>query len=155
METQLPKITVEKLQIKDLEWFVEVAATRMLLEELKRPELLNEDHIYRVSHYGMTSGTCLVAKIDNTPIGAIGAILAPNMFNPDIKTLVEIFWYVLPEYRKGRAGAMLLMAFEDLGGEVADESTLSLLGTSEIASSSLERRGWYAGEVAFRKQYKE
>lgn len=155
MGTQLPKITVEKLQVKDLEWFVEVAATRMLLEELKRPDLLNEDHIYRVSHYGMTSGTCLVAKSDEKPVGAIGAILAPNMFNPDIKTLVEIFWYVLPEHRNTRAGAMLLNAYDDMGREVADEATLSLLDSSEVNRASMGKRGWMVGEVAFRKQYKE
>lgn len=155
MEMQLPKITVEKLVVKDLEWFVEIAATRMLLEELKRPELLNEDHLYRLSHYGMTSGTCLVAKSDGVPIGAVGAILAPNMFNPDITTLVEVMWYVLPEYRNTRAGALLLKSFEELGKELADESTLSLLESSVVNRQSMLKRGWHVGEVAFRKQYKE
>jgi hypothetical protein len=74
------------------------------------------------------------------------------LFNPDIKTLAEIFWYVSPEHRQTRAGALLLLAFNKKAEEVADEATLSLLSSSEIKIESLEKRGFLLSEFAFRKE---
>jgi len=149
----LHNITIETLTVDDLSWFVNVAAVKMLTDEVKREELINISNIYKIVEQGMTTGTVLVAKSNGVCVGGIGGLLVPNLFNPTITTLVEIIWYVLPEYRRGRAGFMLLMAFDKLASEVADEVTLSVLDSSEVKIDSLEKRGFFLGELAFRKQY--
>lgn len=153
METPLRSFIVEELTEKDLKWFVEVAAVNMLIYEVRRPELVHMDNLYRLANLGMTGGTAFIVKCKGENAGALGSILLPNLFNPNIKTMAEIFWYVLPEYRMTRAGAMLLNAFNKKASEISDESTLCLMGSSEINIKTLEKRGFHLGEYAFRKAY--
>lgn len=146
---------VVELSISDLEWFVETAAVQMLTEELQRPELVNIENLYKLADIGMNSRTAFIVKKDDVNIGALGAIVVPNLYNPDFKTLAELFWYVLPEYRKTRAGLLLLNAFDARAKEIADDATMSLLPSSDVASKSLERKGFKLSEFGFRKTYGE
>lgn len=155
MEIQLPKITVESLKEQDLDWFIHTAAVNMLVDEVGRPELVNFTDLYKLAHIGMNSETAFVAKEDGVCIGALGGLLLPNLFNSNITTLAEVFWYVLPDYRNSRAGFLLFDAFNKRAEQCADEATLSLLGSSVVNVNSLEKRGFKMGEFAFRKQYKE
>lgn len=151
METQLHKITVEALKEEDMVWFVETAAVNMLRYELKREELVNLDGLYDLAYLAMDTGTAFVAKSDGVCVGAIGGLLIPNLFNPKLTCLAEVFWYVLPEYRQSRAGLLLLKAFSDKGEASADETSLSLLGSSQLKVATLEKRGFMLSEFAFRK----
>lgn len=151
METKLPKYTVDKLSFEMLPWFVEVAAVNMLKDELKKPELVHLPELYRLAKVGMDWGTAFVVYDGSVPVGALGAILTDNLFNPEYKTLAEIFWYVLPEYRETRAGFLLLQAFENRGKEIAYDMTLSLLPQSPVNIKALEKRGFAFEELSFRK----
>ena len=153
MEMQSPKITVEHLEEQDLQWAVDTAAYRMLTEELGRPELFNREHLFLVVKKGMDEGTVFVAKEGETPVGMLGALLFPSLFNPEIVVLAEVMWWVNPDHRKSRAGALLLKAFDDLGTLLKCEKTLSILPSSEINVQSLEKRGYLLEEYAFRKRY--
>ena len=146
---------VEVLQEADLLWFSEVAAVNMLTYELQRPELICLPQIYTLALKGMESKTAFVVKQDDEPVGALGGILVPNLFNPELTTLAEIFWYVPPEYRNTRVGGMLLLELERAGEELADEITLSLLPSSTIKMETLEKRGFKLSEFGFRKQIGE
>jgi GNAT superfamily N-acetyltransferase len=148
------QIQLHNLSELDLEWFVETAAVNMLIDELNRPELLNLDQQYLLANKGLVDKTAFVVKQDGINIGALGAILVPNFFNPNIITLAEVFWYVLPEYRNTRAGVLLLKAFEERAGEIADDATLSLLPSSIVNYSSITKRGFIMEEVSFRKSIK-
>lgn len=139
------------LTLDDYVWGVEVAATRMILEEVKRPELLNKERLYFLVDKMIEDGTAIIAKDGNKPVGVIASLLVPNTFNPELKTLAEVIWYVLPEYRNTRAGALLLKAHSERAAEVADETTLSLLPTSLVKFDSLEKRGYHLEEFNFRK----
>lgn len=141
---------VELLTYDDLVWAVEVAATRMLTEEVKRPELIHKETLYKLVEKAIIDETALVVK-NEKPIGMIGGLLFPNMFNPNRTTLVEVMWWLNPDYRKTRAGVMLLNEFIKLGDEVADETTLSLLSTSPVNHASLEKRGFTLEEYSFRR----
>ena len=151
MEIQLPKTIVEVLTEDYLPWFVEVAAVNMLEDEVGRPELVNLEALYHLARQGMETKTAFIAKNGYTPVGAIGGLLIPNIFNPRFTSLVEVFWYVLPQYRNTRAGLLLLNAFTEVGGDLADETTLCLLNDSELRIKTLEKRGYMMSEFAFRK----
>lgn len=151
METQSHKVEIEVLSDESLDWFVNVAAVDMLRNEVERPELINIAQLTHLATLGKNDGTAFVSKIDNKYTGAIGGLLLPNIFNPDLKALSEVFWYVLPEYRNTRSGLLLLDAFDKCGQEKADETSMCLLMGSPIATKSLEKRGFEMKEIAFRK----
>lgn len=151
METQSLKVEIEVLSDKSLDWFVNVAAVSMLREEVKRPELINIEQLNKLAIMGMGAGTAFVSRIGNSYTGAIGGILTPNLFNPDLICLAEIFWYVLPEYRNTRSGLMLLNTFDACGQEKADETNMCLLVESPVSIKSLEKRGFEMKEISFRK----
>lgn len=142
--------TVEILTYKDVVWSVEVAAVRMLTEELGRPELVNRPHLYSLADKIIQEKTATICKKNGEPVGILASLLVPNTYNPEIKTLAELFWYVIPEARKGRAGALLLEAHINMAKNIADEATLSTLGSSEVNPKTLTRKGFIHEENAYR-----
>lgn len=126
----------------------------MIVNELKRPDIINKEQLYFITYQMADGGTAFVAKCDDVPVGALGSMLIPHFYNPNLKVLSELFWYVNPEHRQTRAGIMLLNAFDDLGKEIADEATLSLLTSSQVNSKTFGKRGFVATEYAFSKRYK-
>lgn len=154
MGTAMSKYTVHTLTDKDMEWFIHTAAINMLEQELKHPELVNVPHLYALTEKVIREGTAFVVKCDDICIGALAAVLVPNMYNPDIMTFAELFWYVLPEYRNTRAGLLLLSAFGKKGEECADYSAMSLLGSSEVNFETMGKRGYCLTEYAFLKEHR-
>lgn len=140
-------IRVEILTPEYKDWFVNVACVRMLTEEVKRPELVNIDHLYSLLDRTM----CLVALKEDIPIGATAFTITPNLYNPNIVSLVELFWYVLPEYRKTRAGFLLIKELENTASQIANDLIISILPHSDINIKSLEKRGYKLEEYALRK----
>lgn len=151
----MTEYSVDLLTLEDYVWSVEVAGVRMLTDEVQRPELINRKNLYLLVDKMIADGTAFVCKYRGQPVGALGALLVPNTFNPDITTMAEIIWYVLPEYRNGRAGALLLKAYNELAEQVADECTLSLLSTSQVKTGTLLSKGYKLEEMCYRKQIKE
>jgi len=152
METQSHRYEVKAVDENSITWFVEVASINMLQNELCRPELICIPTLYSLANRGMESGTAFVVYLNDKPVGAIGALIVPNLFNPLITTLAEVFWYILPEARNTRAGFLLLKRLEERAKEVADELTLSLLAAGDVNIDTLEKRGFYFEELGFRKK---
>lgn len=147
METQL-------LNEEHLEWFVEEAAVAMLTREVCRPELVNIPHLYSLAKTTMQQGTSWIVLDKEKPVGALGSLLVPNTYNPELTSLVELFWYVTDECRMTRAGFLLFKTFEQKAKESADEAVLSLLFSSKVRTETLEKRGFIMEELAFRKRFK-
>lgn len=146
--------TARVAEERDSKWIEEVAAVNMLCEELLRPELVNPVRIKQLVAKGIAEKTCFIAEKDGEPVGVLGAFITENLFNPDIKVLSEIFWYVLPEYRQTRAGILLFKLFDVTAKQIANEATLSILiASSEINIDSLEKRGFKLNEFAFSRRY--
>lgn len=154
METRLHNITVEPLDMDDVDWFIETAAVNMLVDELKRPELIHLPTMYTLAFQGIMDKTHFVAKCDGVCIGALASLIVPNMFNPSIITLAEVFWYVLPEWRQSKAGSMLLAALEATGSLLANDTTLSTLPSTGAVTKLLESEGFRMEEYGFRKRNK-
>lgn len=126
----------------------------MILDELKRPELINPKQLYTIAAKAIEDQTAFVVRSGDKCVGAVGGMIVPNILNPNITTLAEMMWYVLPEYRNTRAGALLFYAFDERGS-YADEITFSLLPSSAINVNTLEKRGYMLSEYGFRKQIGE
>lgn len=144
------------MQPEDFPWCAEVAAVKMLREEVKRPELINTRILYLIVKKMYEDKTGLVAFDGDTRVGCLGGYLSPNLFNPELATLSELIWWVHPDYRKTRVGAMLLAEYDKMAKNTeAYDGTFSLLPHSPINFKSLEKRGYAVAEQAFRKVFKE
>lgn len=141
--------TVELLTNRDIKWAIEVAGKNMVTQELGRPELYNRERFLELTNIMVRDNSAFIAKKNGAPVGCIGALLSPNLFNPKFTTLAEILWYVVPAARNTRVGALLLNEYQKLCDEVADEATLCLQTTTQVNNESLQKRGWKLQETAF------
>lgn len=92
----------------------------------------------------------LIAEtMEDQPVGLICGSLSPHIFNPGIKVLQELFWWVAPAYRSGRAGLLLLKEFNRIGRECADWIIMSLLAGSPVKAETLTRYGFVFREQSF------
>lgn len=148
--------TVEDLTARDYQWAVQVAAKNMIIEEVKRPDLYNMQQFELLANLMLQQKTVVIAKMNGRPVGVIGALVNPNVYNPNVMTMAEILWYVLPEHRGGRAGYLLLKAIKEKADDLADELTLSTLAQSAVNDASLARMGFeFAERAYFYKSRKE
>lgn len=148
METK--EYNLVNLDSRNYKWFTEVAAVRMIVEEYKEPRLVNPSRINELVDLMLKGSTAWVVEKNNNPIAALGALGLPNSLNPSISCLAEIFWYVLPEHRNGRAASLLLNKFCEESNKY-DESSLSLLNDSAAVAKSLKKKGFMLKELGFKK----
>lgn len=141
--------TTEFLSPAHYKWAVQVAGRNMLIHEVKRPDLYNREALEHLANKMMVDGTGILALHDGRPVGAIGGVVMPHIYNPNVTVLAELLWYVLPEYRNGRAGLLLLKAFRKLADEIADEATMSTLPSSDIKEETMAKFGFKFGEKGF------
>lgn len=86
---------------------------------------------------------------EHGPVGFICGLVMPHLFNPKIKCLSEVFWWVRPEYRMSRAGYLLLKEFVKYGKENCDWVTMTIEDQSPVNPDSLIRLGFKNKEKSF------
>lgn len=143
--------SIKIAELADIKWICEVAATKMLVEELNKPQYVDLDRIKELVFAGIGSKSMWIVLKNGLPVGALGALPVPNIFNPRLACLTEIFWWVDKEHRNGKAGLLLLNAFSDEADKY-DEATMSLLTTSRVVEQSLVKRGFSLREYGFHKE---
>lgn len=95
----------------------------------------------------------MVSENDGVPSGFIAGMISPHVFNPKILTLTELFWWVKPDFRGSRAGAMLLNDFVKFG-DSCQWVIMTLENDSPISSESILKRGFKYKEQSFIKENK-
>ena len=95
------------------------------------------------------AGCFFVAEGKDGLLGFIAGILTPHAYNPSIRVLNELFWWVAREWRGTSAGSRLLAAFTEFGQNNADWVVMTLETRSPIDPRSLERRGFKAYETNY------
>lgn len=83
------------------------------------------------------------------PCGFIGGLVTPHLFNEEILTLSELFWWVPESFRRSSVGLRLLDAFLDWGREHVDWITFALEHNSPVREETLSRRGFKQRERAY------
>ena len=133
------------------DWIINHASVRMLEDELKRPDLVNKERLSFLVDKVLEENTMFVAvDNDGLPVGALAYLQVDNLYNPCVKTLAELFWYVDVEVRKTRVGLLLLKAFKEVSEKEGKEAMMSLLPSSNVNFKSLERLGFSLCEYGFR-----
>lgn len=91
----------------------------------------------------------IVAVKDGERAGFIAGMIGPHHFNPDIKHLTEIFWWVPPALRMTGVGAKLFLEFVAFGKANCDCITMTLEKDTGISDAALEKRGFKLTEKAY------
>lgn len=96
--------------------------------------------------------TQFVAIAERGPdrLGLIAGTVSPHPFNPDLRLATELWWWVTPDARGTRAGAMLLDAFDQWADDSdVDWVTFTLEAQSPVRDHTLEKRGYRLMEKQF------
>lgn len=143
------KIRVRQAQLKDIDWIVGQAKEFSVFYGSK---LMIVDEAYAKSGLSalLDQHIILVAESQIGLLGFIVGILGPHPFNPKIKTLSEMLWWVTEPYRHSRAGYLLLKEYIRIGKEKgAQWLTMCSLAASPLNESSLIRRGFRLMERSY------
>lgn len=90
-----------------------------------------------------------IGMLDNTRAGFIAGLVTPHHFNPDIKQLSEILWWVPEEFRSCGVGAKLFKEFVEFGRENCDWITFTMEANTPIDDSILTKTGFRLTEKAY------
>lgn len=91
----------------------------------------------------------LIGFKNNVHAGFIAGLVTPHHFNPDIKQLSELLWWVPEEFRNTGIGMMLFEQFLAYGKDNCDWVTFTLEHNSPIKDSFLLKRGFKMTEKAY------
>jgi hypothetical protein len=94
----------------------------------------------------------LIGLKDNEPVGFIAGLITPHHFNPDIRQLAELLWWVPEQFRNTGIGMLLFNEFMEFGKENCDWITFSLEEISPIKDTFLLKRGFRMTERAYLKE---
>lgn len=83
------------------------------------------------------------------PLGFIAGTVAGHPFNPNIRVLTELFWWVVPEHRVTRAGFLLLDEFTRIGRRSCDWIVFNVQRHTPVGRRHFERRGFVQKEYSF------
>lgn len=91
----------------------------------------------------------LIAERDRELIGCFAALVTPHIFNPRIRVLTELFWWVKPEYRGTRAGLLLLETMTQWAKQNVDMFVMTLEHHSPVRPQTLTKRGFQMRETNY------
>lgn len=124
--------------------------------ELAYPDIpYCEDSMEETFSRMIEAGTLIVADHNGVVAGGIGGVCAPYFINRNVRMMIENFWWVAPEYRKGLTGIRLLTAFEsrarDLSCKYVYMLAMEHMGVDVIESMYL-RLGYKPAERGYIKR---
>lgn len=142
--------TVRAPLYSDKEWVVGHLAFQTLENDLKRPELYNEEQLNTIFNTCFTKGKGWVVEKDGKPVGVLGGILHGHIFNPEVPCFTVVFWFIEEEYRGSRAAWLLLKKLIEFKEFEEVEVALAVQTYSLNHDTLLKRLGFVEGERTFR-----
>ena len=94
----------------------------------------------------------LIAESEIERQGLIVGVVGHHPFNPEIKTLDELFWWVPEKHRNTRAGALLLREFVKWGEENVDWIVATVEDNSPVNGETFLKRGFIPKEISYLKE---
>lgn len=133
----------------DIDWLVEQAkefakfygSTKLLVDDIN----FSKEYIAGIIKHHFFK----IAEKDGVRLGFIAGLVVPHHFNPKIKMLHELLWWVPEIHRSTKAGSILLDDFIAYGKEHCDWITFTLEDNTPIDDSVLLRRGFRMKEKSY------
>ena len=141
---------IRYLEERDRRWVIDIAARRTIIEDLKKPNLYNEDQLNGLFSLAVCGNHAFVCERNGEVVGLVAGIRHGHLFNPNVELVSTLFWYVLPEYREGRSAYLLLKRYRK---SLDDENIWCVFSTQEYSSAKEEtfsRFGFSKGENIYR-----
>lgn len=91
----------------------------------------------------------LIAEKNETRMGFMAGAFYTHFFNPTVRVLHEVFWWVKPEHRGSRAAITLLNEFVRVGQSEANLIIAALGTDTKVNERALVRRGFKATETQY------
>jgi RimJ/RimL family protein N-acetyltransferase len=147
-------ITVRPARIEDIDWLMVQLQAFSRFYGTKQ-SLFGDPEYVRAALAGMIHNHLLLVaeREDLGLVGLIGGLVTLHPFNPTIRSLAEVFWWVAETVRGtfagGEAATLLLDEYLDWGRANATWITFSREAHSPISERSLVRRGFKFQEEQF------
>jgi GNAT superfamily N-acetyltransferase len=97
----------------------------------------------------ISSHLFLIAEKNSKRVGFVAGYLTPHLFNPTIKILNELFFWVIPEHRGEGIGTILMNDYIDFGKKNAQWITFSFNRFTKVNEKSLLKRGFHLHESTY------
>jgi GNAT superfamily N-acetyltransferase len=115
----------------------------------------DRESLVRTFEQLMQNGGLFVAEVNGEVVGMVGGMVYPFYFDADHLTGQEVFWWVMPEHRKGRIGLELLQALEEWA-KARGAKSLSMVSLDRLNPEQVARMysaaGYRASEHTFIKR---
>lgn len=140
---------IRKAERSDLDQILVLLKNFSDFVENRKKYFKNTDYLHKFLCNIIDNHVFLVAEEGDKIVGLICGYVTPNIFNPEMTTASEVFWWVEDEYKDTFKGARLLRTYLGVCKEYADEIILTLEHNSPIKHKSLERLGFKLRENIF------
>ena len=138
--------------LDDIDWLVE--ELRQLQEFFGKKHSLfgnDENSLRERLEMSITRHKFFIAEHSvHGRIGLIAGVVTPHLYNPEVRVLAEMFWWVVPAHRRTtKAASMLLDEFISWGKKNVDWITFGIQEKTPIKEDSLIRLGFRLQERAY------
>jgi hypothetical protein len=98
-------------------------------------ECNNEEYINKLFHHVILGGGIALIAEDKDVAGMIIGVKDQNVWDPEVKVLRELVYWVEPQYRGSTAGYKLLLRYNKLAQELVDEQKINMYTMTKMVNS--------------------
>ncbi len=142
--------SVRRATTDDMEWMLKQC--KDFMDYLRLPLKWDEDYIREVVRMYMQDHHVILVLKNTERAGVVAAMESPHPFDPSTKIMTEILWWVPEEWRKTRAGYILLGALEHIAETANALLVLSTEKHSPLNERTLNKRGYQLRELSYVKE---
>lgn len=142
-------IEIRAAKISDVEWVFAECKEFSAAYPSKFSLAANEPHLIQFITNLVLNHLVLIAEKDGVKAGFISGFVYPHHFNPHIKQLSEVLWWVPPKFRMTGVGAKLFLGFVDYGKKNCDCVVMTIEKDTPLTDEALEKRGFKLTEKAY------
>lgn len=95
----------------------------------------NEEYINKLYHHIILGGGIALIVEDEKPFGMIIGVKDHNIWDPEIKVLRELVYWVDPAYRGTTAGYRLLKEYNKQAQQLVDDKKIKLFTMTKMVNS--------------------
>lgn len=142
-------ITVRPAEGEDIPWMMDQLKAFDSFADFPLPLFPDTEQASGFLDNLIATQPVFVSEKEGELTGFIAGFIHPHMYNPSLTVLTELLWWVAPDHRGGRSGALLFQAFEDLGNREADVVIMTIEHSSPVNPLTLQKRGYNPCEYSF------
>lgn len=144
------KISVRHAQVGDLDWIMGEFPEFSSHYGTKTQIFEDNDYSRATSKNIVENHLALLAECsERGPVGFIFGLVTNHLYNQNIKVLTELFWWVPPRFRNGRAAALLFNEFTAWGKKNCDLVTFGVMESTPVKHTAITKRGFKLVERSY------